>query len=102
MKRLGEYLHSTRTGLLIIKSVYKDPRKLVGALVYDRSMRRVGKIVDVIGPVDSPFIVVKPESKDIVDLVEPGPMYYFVEKRIRFRKRPAKKSEKRRKKSRKK
>jgi len=92
MKRLGELLYSTRSGLIIVKSAYKDPRRLLGALVYDRDMKRIGRIVDVIGPVSSPFIVVKPESREIVGVVEPGPVYYYVERRFSRRRKVFKRS----------
>ncbi len=81
MKKLGELLHKTNTGLLIVRSSHRDPRRLVGAIVYDRDMRRIGRIVDVIGPTESPYIVVKPESREIADLVEPGPVYFYLEKK---------------------
>lgn len=88
MRRLGEYIHSTKEGLIIVKTVLKDPRKIVGSIVYDKDMRRVGRIVDVIGRVDSPYVVVKPETKDILAVIEPGPLYYYVEKKhLRSRKR---------------
>ncbi|WFO76104.1 RNA-binding protein [Desulfurococcaceae archaeon MEX13E-LK6-19] len=95
MRRLGELLHATKDGLLVVKSALKDPRKLVGSIVYDRDMKRIGRIVDVIGRTDSPYVIVKPESKDIIAVIEPGPVYYFVErKKRRFgekKKKPSKK-----------
>ncbi len=81
MRRLGEIVVKTRDKLLIVKSKLRDPRRIVGAIVYDRDLRRIGKVVDVIGRIDKPYVVVKPDNKDIVDYIEPGPVYYYVEKR---------------------
>ncbi len=90
MKKLGIIENKTTEGLLIIESLLKDPRKLVGAIVYDRDFRRLGKIIDVIGRADSPYIVVKPVDKRIAELVEVGTtVYYRIEKKPRrlFKKR---------------
>lgn len=90
MKRLGVIEVKTKDGLIIVKSDLRDPRKLVGSIVYDKDLRRLGKIVDVIGKTDSPYVVVKPETKEVVDFVEEGPVYYYVERKP-FRKRGVKK-----------
>lgn len=81
MKKLGVAVTKTRDGLLIVKSSIRDPRKLVGSLVYDKNMTRIGKIVDVIGRVDEPYVVVKPESREVLDMIELGPVYYYVERK---------------------
>lgn len=81
MKRLGDIEVKTKDGLIIVKSVLRDPRKLVGSIVYDKDLRRLGKIVDVIGKTDSPYVVVKPEAMEIVDFVEEGPVYYYAERK---------------------
>lgn len=81
MRKLGEIVVKTRDKLLIVKSQVRDPRRLVGAVVYDSTLRRIGRIVDVIGKTDQPYVVVKPENREIVDFVEPGPAYYYVERR---------------------
>jgi len=83
MKKLGELKHTTKTGLIVVKAFVKDPRSIVGAIAYDKDMRRIGKIVDVIGNVESPYVIIKPETKDILDLLEPGPVYYYVERKKR-------------------
>lgn len=87
-------MYTTKDGLVVVKSALKDPRRLVGSIVYDKDMRRIGRIVDVIGRVDSPYVIVKPEAKDITAIIEPGPVYYYVEKKLR------RASERRKKKSR--
>ncbi len=83
MKKLGYIISKTKDGLIIAKSTIKDPRRLVGHIAYDKDLKRIGKIIDVIGRVDQPFIVIKPESKDVIEFIETGPVYYYVEKRTR-------------------
>ncbi len=93
MKKLGYIISKTKDGLIIAKSKIKDPRKLVGHIAYDKDLKRIGKIVDVIGRVDQPFIVIKPESKDVIEYIETGPVYYYMEKRTkRFMRRKIRKA----------
>ena len=93
MKKLGVALHISRSGNIIVKSSLRDLPPL-GARVFDKDMRRLGVIVDVIGPVDSPYIVVRPESSDVKLVFEPGTVYFAPprrERRGRGRRRPSKK-----------
>lgn len=82
MRLLGEVLHVTKGGLIILKSLTKKPEQILNAIVVDRSMNRIGVIVDVIGPVESPFIVVKPSSAEVVKLIEGlgKPVLYYIGK----------------------
>ncbi len=97
MKKLGYIISKTNDGLIIAKSKIKDPRRLVGHIAYDKDLKRIGKIVDVIGRVDKPFIVIKPESKDVIEYIETGPVYYYMEKRTkRFMRRKNKKAKRKR------
>ncbi len=96
MKKLGYIISKTKEGLIIAKSTIKDPRRLVGHIAYDKDLKRIGKIIDVIGRVDQPFIVIKPESKDVIEFIETGPVYYYVEKRTRrFQRRKGRKAKRR-------
>ena len=55
-KFLGRTLHLLPSGRLIAK-VERAPA--VGSTVYDRMLRPVGRIEDVFGPVDSPFVQIR-------------------------------------------
>lgn len=96
MRRLGAIVTKTKTGLIVVKASLRDPRRIIGAIVYDKDMKRVGKIVDVMGPVDSPYVVVKPDSKEIADLIEPGYLYYYLERKYRRRRGKALRKRRRR------
>ena len=54
MRKLGRVFNKTRNGLIVVQSLLKDPRRLVGASVYDEDLKKIGKVIDVIGRVDSP------------------------------------------------
>ena len=45
-----------------------DPKNLpgVGMSVVNRRMEKIGYVYDIIGPVKSPFVVVRPESRDVL------------------------------------
>jgi len=60
LQRLGKVLHVTPSQNIIVKA-NKTPK--IGSDVVDEKMKIVGKIFDVIGPVPSPYVVVKPAIK---------------------------------------
>lgn len=58
MRRLGRVLHvSSMTGNLIVKAKI-TPK--IGEKVYDGQLKPVGFVFDVFGPVESPYVAVKP------------------------------------------
>ncbi len=59
MRRLGYFLHKTPSGRLVVKLSSPKPPRL-GARVLNSRGEVVGVVVDVIGPVRSPYAVVKP------------------------------------------
>lgn len=62
--KLGYYLHRVPSGRLIIKISGRNPPKL-GSRVLDSRGNLLGVVVDVIGPVSSPYAVVKPLSSEV-------------------------------------
>jgi len=78
-RKLGVVLHATRNGYIVVKP--EDPEKLpqLGLPVYDKELKvKYGTILDVIGPVKNPLIVVKPASKEMLEKVKPGEELYYV------------------------
>ncbi|MFB3889907.1 MAG: H/ACA ribonucleoprotein complex subunit GAR1 [Candidatus Bathyarchaeia archaeon] len=47
----------------VIVKIDKTPPRM-GAAVIDESLKPVGKVFDIIGPVSSPYAVVKPQVRD--------------------------------------
>ncbi len=88
MKKLGRVSKITRDGLILVESILKDPRRLVGQQVYDPDLKVLGRIVDVIGRVESPYVVIKPLSSDIISLVEVGSTIYYRTARKKPRRKP--------------
>ncbi|MEO3993430.1 MAG: Gar1/Naf1 family protein [Desulfurococcaceae archaeon TW002] len=64
MIKLGYYLHKTPSGKLIVKLSGKKPPKL-GSKVVDSRGNLVGIVTDIIGPVNSPYAVIKPLTTDL-------------------------------------
>ena len=60
MYRLGE-VTSTAQGLLVARLPDGD-RPDVGATAVDESLDEVGRVVDVFGPVDRPYVAVTPDD----------------------------------------
>jgi RNA-binding protein len=57
LQRLGKVLHVTPSQNIVVKT---DKTPKIGSAVVNENLKIVGKIFDVIGPVSSPYAVVKP------------------------------------------
>lgn len=64
MKRLGYFLHKNSSGRLVVKVSSPKPPRL-GSKVLNSRGEVVGVLVDIIGPVRSPYAVVKPLRPDV-------------------------------------
>lgn len=76
MQRIGKALGITPSNSLIIK--VDNPPK-IGCEVADESLSVVGKIFDIIGPVTSPYAVIKTNVKNPVSLLN-RPLYVLLSK----------------------
>ena len=61
MQRLGRVLSVTPSQNVIVK-IDKAPK--LGSAVIDESLKVVGKVFDIVGPVSSPYAVIRPSIKD--------------------------------------
>jgi RNA-binding protein len=61
LQRLGRVLNVTPSQNLVVK-IEKPPK--MGASVVDENLAVVGRIFDIIGPVSSPYAVIRPSVKD--------------------------------------
>jgi len=62
LRRLGKIFHLSRSGNLILK--LEDPRIPSTRDVLDSKLRVVGRLVEVFGPVKSPYALVKPVASE--------------------------------------
>lgn len=74
LKRLGTVLHTTPGGYIVAK-IEEEQVPPLNTVVYDEDMNRVGVLLDIIGPVKSPYAVVKPSSPEV--RVEKGVELYY-------------------------
>jgi len=87
MRYLGYPLYKTKTGLLIVQVRTRKVPPL-GSTVVKRDMRRIGSVMDIIGPIIEPYAVVKLFRKDINHELLSSPLYYIPSKHeLRKRKR---------------
>ena len=61
LRRLGKVLHVSRRGSLILRTE-KTPPSGRDTVVVDKKVQRVGRIIDVFGPVKQPYVAIKPAS----------------------------------------
>lgn len=66
LQRIGRVLHLSSSNNLILKAE-NIPR--IGEKVLDENLQQVGTVFDVFGPVSSPYLTVKPITKDAGKLV---------------------------------
>jgi RNA-binding protein len=81
LQRLGRVVNLTPSRSIIIKTE-KPPK--IGSEVVDENLNVVGKIFDIIGPVSSPYAIIKPTVKDPSVLVN-KPLYLLLSKTTRSR-----------------
>ncbi len=61
LQRLGKVLSVTPSQSVVVK-IDKPPK--LGIAVVDENLKVVGKVFDIIGPVSSPYAVIRPSIKD--------------------------------------
>ncbi|WP_436935021.1 H/ACA ribonucleoprotein complex subunit GAR1 [Halovenus marina] len=66
MRRVGSVVQAAQ-GLAIVRSDEDHPD--IGTAVIDEELAAVGRVVDVFGPVDRPYIAVSPDSDRVAALV---------------------------------
>ena len=79
MRKLGKVLHVSKRGSLIIQ-VEKTPPSGDRSVVVDKSAEKVGTIVDVFGPVKSPYVAVRPSKGMSPEKYIGQNLYLFVRK----------------------
>ncbi len=67
MRRIGT-VDRTAQGLAIVK-IENDETPDIGLMVVDESLSTVGRIGDVFGPVDAPYVAITPTGTDLTALV---------------------------------
>lgn len=72
MRRIGEVIRATG-GVAVLRSP-DDNHPSIGAEVVDDSLSAIGKVVDIIGPTNQPYIVVVPDNRDPTALLN-KPLY---------------------------
>ena len=78
MRRLGKVLHVSARGAIILRTE-KTPPIGKQARVLDKKAQEIGFVIDVFGPVKTPYVSVRPkEGVDPSKLI--GQMLYLVKK----------------------
>jgi RNA-binding protein len=78
LRRLGTVLHISHRGSIIVRTEKVPP---VGnkSIVLDKRAQEIGTIIDVFGPVKSPYVAIRPKKElDIKKLV--GQVLYMHKK----------------------
>jgi RNA-binding protein len=82
LQKLGRVRALTPSKNMIVKSE-QAPR--IGSEVIDENLNIVGKVFDIIGPVSSPYAVIKPTIREPAKLLN-KPVYLLLSKTTRSKK----------------
>ncbi len=91
IRKIGKILHRSNLAknILIIKLRERVP---VGTIIYDEKMREVGKLIEVFGPVVSPYgrVLLNEDIMAIINEITGRPCYIVEgeEEKVRWRKMP--------------
>jgi RNA-binding protein len=81
LQRLGRVINVTPSQNLIVKA---EQTPKIGSNVVDESLKTVGSVFDVIGPVVSPYAVIRPLVKEPAKLANKQ-LYLLPSKKVRSR-----------------
>ncbi|MCS7110969.1 MAG: hypothetical protein N3D82_03410 [Ignisphaera sp.] len=83
LRLLGSTYTITRSNLVIVKM--EDPGRIpkIGDQVFDANNELVGKVVDIIGPVTSPFAVLRPVKLSTLSLLKPSAPLFYRSRKLR-------------------
>jgi RNA-binding protein len=79
LQRLGRVLNVTPSQNIVVKTE-RTPK--IGLTVVDENLKVIGKIFDIIGPVSSPYAVIKPAVKE-PERIANKQLYILLSKRER-------------------
>ncbi|HEX5892386.1 MAG TPA: Gar1/Naf1 family protein [Nitrososphaeraceae archaeon] len=69
LNELGEVMHLSKSGRLIVR-LQKDSKQIKsGQLLVDANGKRIGKVIEVIGPVNAPYASVAPLTDRIKKII---------------------------------
>jgi rRNA processing protein Gar1 len=85
MKKIGKVTTTNKKGNFLVKST-KAHR--IGLQVVNQEIKKVGKVVDVIGPAKAPYIVIN--ARDAKAQVKKGEVVYLMDKPPQRKKSPQK------------
>jgi RNA-binding protein len=80
LQRLGRVQSLTPSQNIVVKAADNPPK--IGTSVVDENLKVVGKVFDVIGPVSSPYVVVKPAVREPEKLADKR-LYLLLSKKQR-------------------
>ncbi len=81
LRVLGTIYTVTKSNLVIVKieNVEKIPR--IGDQVFNANNDYIGRIIDVIGPISSPFAVLRPVKQSILSMLKPSTLLFYKPRR---------------------
>jgi len=94
IRTLGPVIHVTPSRLIIVR--LSNPTELppLRCEVVDANSELVGHVIDIIGPVKSPYAVVKPMKLTVLSFVKPSTVLFYRYRKSRKMQRKSRRKQK--------
>ncbi len=66
LKKIGNVVHISKTGNIIVSADFKNLPS-IGQEVFNGKMEKIGFVYDIIGRINSPYLVVRPYKRSFID-----------------------------------
>lgn len=79
---LGSIYTIAKPNLIVVK--IENPGRIprIGVDVIDENNEYIGRVVDIIGPVESPFAVLRPAKQSVISNLKPSTILFYKSKKI--------------------
>ncbi len=77
IRTLGSVLHITPSRLIVVKISKPNEVPPLHCEVIDANNELIGHVIDVIGPVEAPFAVIKPVKLSALSFVKPSTVLFY-------------------------
>jgi len=85
---LGPITNITKSGLIITRIEDYKNMPSTGSFVFDANGEKIGVLIDIIGPINNPYAVIRVERKAILSSLKPSMVLFYKCKKEKKMKTP--------------
>jgi len=95
IRTLGPVIHVTSSRLIIVRLSNSTELPPLRCEVVDANSELIGHVIDIIGPVGSPYAVVKPMKLSVLSFIKPSTVLFYRYRKTRKAQRKPRRKQKR-------